>query len=37
MMVTFLKFLYIFKDLILKIYEIIESIYNYVLHEKLHN
>ncbi len=36
-MVTFLKFFDIFKDVILKIYEIIESIYNYVLNEKLHN
>jgi hypothetical protein len=36
-MVTFLKFFDIFKDVMLKIYETIESIYNYVLHEKLHN
>lgn len=37
MMVTFLKFFDIFKDVILRIYEIIESIYKYILHEKLHN
>jgi hypothetical protein len=37
MMVAFLKFFDIFKDVVLKIYEIIESIYNYVLHENLHN
>jgi hypothetical protein len=37
MMFASLKFFDIFKDVILKIYEIIESIYNYVFHEKLHN